>query len=410
MKKSEIESGILKLVLIKYDKGEDLIDFYEIYNLFKNVEKKLVESSINAIIQKGYVQHKITHTITILPSKIDLIKKDLEVKYNMTTTKENRMIFISHSSLDKAIIKTLKDDLLINALGFHHNEIFCTSLDGSKIESGDDWRSKIRGSLIQSKIILLIITPNYKSSEICQNELGASWITDNHVIPMIIEPINYKTVGILQDVKQIEKLTQETDLDKVKDKIVKTYQIPTSQIKTDVWTSKKREFLTKVELFLKDNPFSLPISEDTMKKLSKDYSRLNKDYQKITKEKTDLEACNEKLIEKNNDLSEQLETAGQKISKKNIYSKKKTTEQEKEWDEIADEIKKLKKIINDSNAYSNEYARFLFLYNINKPEQYNKFEGRTFDSCIENNIVEEMQDSESYYLLNTSNKRNEKAI
>ncbi|MCL5036419.1 MAG: toll/interleukin-1 receptor domain-containing protein [Chloroflexi bacterium] len=96
-------------------------------------------------------------------------------------------IFISHSSKDCEIVQSFLDDLLIGSMGFQIRKIFCASIEGTKIESGEDWRNEIRNHLLKAKVIFLIITPNYKSSEMCLNEMGAAWATESKVIPMIVE-------------------------------------------------------------------------------------------------------------------------------------------------------------------------------------------------------------------------------
>ena len=75
------------------------------------------------------------------------------------------------------------------------------------------------------------------------------------VIPLIIEPIDYDTVGILQELKQCERLSDEKSLDRLKDIIQEKLEIHPSEIKSDKWTAKKKEFLLKLQMFLRENPF-----------------------------------------------------------------------------------------------------------------------------------------------------------
>ena len=112
-----------------------------------------------------------------------------------------KKIFISHASKDKYIVRSIVDDILVGALAVKVSEIFCITTDGTKIESGEDWRDSIKEALQNAKIILLIITPNYKESEVCQCEMGAAWLTSAKVIPLIVDPINYSSVGIIQQPK-----------------------------------------------------------------------------------------------------------------------------------------------------------------------------------------------------------------
>ena len=125
---------------------------------------------------------------TLVTSKRKKIKKHREM---------SRKIFISHAIKDKEIADAFVDVILHGALSVSIDEIFCVSTDGTKIKSGDDWRNSIRENIFSAKINFLLISPNYKESEVCMNEMGAAWMTDAIVLPLIIDPINYKTVGVI---------------------------------------------------------------------------------------------------------------------------------------------------------------------------------------------------------------------
>lgn len=203
----------------------------------------------------------------------------------METQKKYKNIFISHSSLDKKIVDCFIDDILIGALGFAISDIFSTSTEGAKIKSGNDWRDEIKDNILNAKVIVLIVTSNYKSSEMCLNEMGAAWTTSNKVITLIVEPINFKSVGILQEINQVEKLNDEKSLDRIKDEMQNIFNIPSEKLKSDRWTCKKEEFLDKIESYVESNPFPLPISIDVVEDLKKKYDELNSLYEILTIEK-----------------------------------------------------------------------------------------------------------------------------
>jgi|GEM_PF-4518711 len=162
-------------------------------------------------------------------------------------------IFVSHAIKDEKIAKAFVDLILHGSLYIHIFEIYCISADGTKIKSGDDWRKSIRDAIREVKINFLIITPNYKNSEVCLNEMGAAWVSDAKVIPMILEPIIYKTVGVIQEPNQIEKLTDEKSLDRIKDFIQEELEIYNTS--NERWTAKKKEFLETVNHYLASKPF-----------------------------------------------------------------------------------------------------------------------------------------------------------
>lgn len=119
-------------------------------------------------------------------------------------------IFISHSSKDEAIVKKFVDLILDNALGVNTSLIFCTSIEGLGIKSGQDFKQKIKTELLNSKIVLQIISKDYKSSEVCLNEMGAAWVLADDVIPLVID--NEYDVGFINRSNQQLKLSSKKDI------------------------------------------------------------------------------------------------------------------------------------------------------------------------------------------------------
>jgi hypothetical protein len=86
-------------------------------------------------------------------------------------------IFISHSSKDEAIVKLFTDKILQLGLHIGLDKIFCTSIQVTTIATGEDFRTVIKERLMKATHVIQIITPNYKESEVCLNEMGAAWVT-----------------------------------------------------------------------------------------------------------------------------------------------------------------------------------------------------------------------------------------
>lgn len=125
--------------------------------------------------------------------------------------KMNNKIFISHSSKDIELVNKFIDLILILGLGISREEIFCTSIQGTHIKSGADFKDTIKQELFNSKAVIQIITKNYKSSEICLNEMGAAWATSETVIPLVAAPFNYD-LGFIHATSQQLKLNSKEDL------------------------------------------------------------------------------------------------------------------------------------------------------------------------------------------------------
>ena len=126
---------------------------------------------------------------------------------------ETRKLFISHSSLDKDIVKEFIKEILKIGCGFKDSDIFCT-LDPTVIRTGDDFREKIVENMKECDFILLFISENYIKSEICQNEMGVAWALENkRVLPFVLPKTTFSQMGFLNVVKQGASITEKRKLD-----------------------------------------------------------------------------------------------------------------------------------------------------------------------------------------------------
>lgn len=193
-----------------------------------------------------------------------------------------KKIFISHSSADKELVEIFVDKLLVCGMGFSNDDIFCTSLEGLGIKTGKDWRNEIQKNLCKSQVVILFITPNYKESEMCLNEMGAAWAINVKVIPIVVEPLNFDSIGVLYNVKQSLKLTKNEDLDELKDTLA---EFITSNSATSRWNTKKMEAISLIERYLSEKKFKTPLSRSEFNKLEKKLKELNEAFRDVVKEK-----------------------------------------------------------------------------------------------------------------------------
>jgi hypothetical protein len=140
------------------------------------------------------------------PSEIKIAKEG-----NVRNQTKTGKIFISHSSKDLDIVNKFIDSILLLGLELKREDLFCTSADGTTVKSGLDFRDAIKLELIGAKAVIQVITKNYKSSEVCLNEMGAAWVTSQDVIPFIASPFNYD-VGFIHASSQQLMLNKREDL------------------------------------------------------------------------------------------------------------------------------------------------------------------------------------------------------
>ncbi len=165
---------------------------------------------------------------------IDSIKNSFtSVPFNSPYTKHK--IFISHSSKDIEIIEGFVNKILGNGLGFDIEEskqdIYFTSIEELGIKTGLDFRKSIKDHLLNANIVLLFLSENYRSSEICLNEMGASWAYEKTIFPLIIPPMNFKSVGMLMGINECVKLDDENRLLKVCDELNEKFQLQNKSTK-----------------------------------------------------------------------------------------------------------------------------------------------------------------------------------
>ncbi|MGN6214865.1 toll/interleukin-1 receptor domain-containing protein [Parafilimonas sp.] len=212
-------------------------------------------------------------------------------------------IFISHAIKDKEIADAFIDIILHGAMSIELSTIFCTSTEGTKIKSGENWRDTIKDALVEAKVTFLIITPNYKESEMCLNEMGAAWFLSSHVLPTIVEPITFRTVGVIPEVTQVKKLLDEIHLDDLRDSVQAALAIPSSRIASGRWTQKKREFIKRVKEHIEDNPFPVAMDRKLYDRLLQENDNLNDTVDNLIEEKGQLNK-QIKELEKTKDAKE----------------------------------------------------------------------------------------------------------
>lgn len=177
----------------------------------------------------------------------------------------NKRIFISHSSKNHELVELFVDNILRLGLGISYNEIFCTSIQGMGIKTGDDFVHAIKDRLNEVDVVLLILSNEYKRSEICLNEMGAAWILSKKTYIFILAPLTYSEVGFLHITDQISKINSSDDLDNFKDTVEDDLQL--TKMPSAIWNKSKEDFLRAIKSI--DQPAAVSHKNDIGHTLSK---------------------------------------------------------------------------------------------------------------------------------------------
>lgn len=168
---------------------------------------------------------------------------DVLVDYVISSEKPNdsdRKIFISHSSKDKEIMEKFTDDILQLGIGLSREDIFCTSIEEMGIRNGEDIRRHIKENVIGADFSFLMISSNYKASEICLNEMGAIWATGNRVLYYLLPNVDFKEIGWLCDNNKADKLCDAVALDNLEEELTDFYGLPR---KGGTWSRQRQNFV-----------------------------------------------------------------------------------------------------------------------------------------------------------------------
>lgn len=149
-----------------------------------------------------------------------------------------KKIFISHSSKDKVIIDAFIT-LLTRGAGLAQGDIFCTSIDGMKIKNGEDIRKHIQENVNYADFAILLVSKNYKESDVCLNEMGAVWAVDKKVKAYVFPDLEEANVGWLINDKAAEKLNDTTALASLYSELQQTYGLRSTFVD---WTAQAKAF------------------------------------------------------------------------------------------------------------------------------------------------------------------------
>lgn len=151
------------------------------------------------------------------------------------------LIFISHASKDKAIIKLFMDYILKNGLGLSVENIICTSFEETTMHGGEDIPCYIKRNIKDSSVVLSMVSQNYRQSEVCMNEVGAAWALDNTPIQVVLPDVDFDCIGWLVSLNKALKISERDHLDNLCETLCGRLKIKRPTIKN--WNGTVTTFL-----------------------------------------------------------------------------------------------------------------------------------------------------------------------
>lgn len=176
----------------------------------------------------------------------------------------NIKIFISHSSIDSGIIDEFIDDVLKLSLHLTSEDIAFTSREDMGVPPGGNIDEYLRNNIEQAQLVFLMISENFKKSEVCLNEMGAAWAYGKIKVPILLPNTPFSQLGWLLSFDKAIRINNEESLDSLYDTISAELHIP--EISITEWNKNKKKFMA----FCVNNnpqptaPYAIPAPEQTI--------------------------------------------------------------------------------------------------------------------------------------------------
>lgn len=155
-----------------------------------------------------------------------------------------KKIFISHSSDDEKVVSLFVDKILKAGCGVDADVIVYTSREETGVVNGEDIPDAIKNGIRESALFFMMVSENYRKSEVCLNEMGAAWIMDGLVRKIMVLPgAGFDKIGWLMSLKKGTKLDDKEGLDKIHDEVLHVLGCP---LHTATWNRSRDEFLAEL--------------------------------------------------------------------------------------------------------------------------------------------------------------------
>ena len=158
---------------------------------------------------------------------------------SMSSSKKR--IFISHASKDGELIGKFVDSIFLLGMGMDSEIIAYTSREDTGVPAGDSIPQFIQDNIACADIVLLMISDNYKKSEVCLNEMGAAWALNKHIIQILLPNSSFDKLGWLCSLDKALRIDDTDSIDGLCEVFADNLDIG---IKPSAWNRNKAAFLS----------------------------------------------------------------------------------------------------------------------------------------------------------------------
>lgn len=166
------------------------------------------------VIQENYCSVRADYTVLIDSLKHGEMCMALpEQGQPMNEKQKHRKVFISHSSKDQSLLDEFVDKILHLGMNIPSEDIAYTSRADTGVIAGGNIPKFIHDNIECVDFVLLMLSDNYKQSEVCLNEMGAAWALKKNVIQILLPKTSFKELGWLYTLDKAIKIDDEESLD-----------------------------------------------------------------------------------------------------------------------------------------------------------------------------------------------------
>jgi hypothetical protein len=181
----------------------------------------------------------------------------------------SRSVFISHAVADKPLVEAFVR-FLEEGIGLPEEEIFCVSIPGMGIPTGQNFVDYIRDEMTDPELVIMLLTPNYLASRFCQGEMGAAWVKGHRIYPVIVRPAKFADMDGVFLGKQAVQIDDDVRVNELKDALIEVVGFkPKSSVR---WDLARKEFFGKLPGIITALPKPESVSTLVHNELTKNYN------------------------------------------------------------------------------------------------------------------------------------------
>ena len=177
----------------------------------------------------------------------------------------SKRIFISHASADAKLVDAFVD--LLKIVNIRDDDIFCSSLEGLSIPSGENFVDFIKSQIKEPDAVIVFLSKNYYTRPFCLSELGAAWVLSHRLFPILVPPLSEKEIKDVLTGVWVTNICKPDALSTMVQDLVNHLDLGTINIAR--WGSKLKIFETNLVEMLRTLPVPDNPTKEELEKLRK---------------------------------------------------------------------------------------------------------------------------------------------